>query len=239
MENENLETKVESNTTTNQKKNGNKGLIICLILIILSMGGYITYDKVLKDKYFSKDSDKTKEVEKDKEEAKNEGKISIEQKYSNYIENLKKNINTLYDNSNNYSREEFSGYEQQSGYYINVNLTNNGTITVKYAEDEVFNTNVEEIKNVDNNVLQLFSPVNSKWNFFSIYYLKNDLKVYKLDLSSLEEKNIEIKEVNGLDNIIGAIPTKVDGPSYMYEEIFIDIEGNLFKLENNKVIKVN
>ena len=44
------------------KKKGNKWLIIILILIILGLSGYITYDKVLKDKFFSKEETKTKDA---------------------------------------------------------------------------------------------------------------------------------------------------------------------------------
>ena len=50
-----------------KKRKSNKGLIsliIILILIILGLAGFITYDKVLKDKYF--DKKETKEVKKEK-----------------------------------------------------------------------------------------------------------------------------------------------------------------------------
>ena len=50
------------------KNTGLKVLVGILIILVLAMGGFILYDKVLKDKYFSKDSDKTNEVKKDTDE---------------------------------------------------------------------------------------------------------------------------------------------------------------------------
>ena len=65
MENESLDIQKNNEISKSPKKKGNKGLIVFLVLVILAMGGYITYDKVLKDKYFSKDSDKPSEVKTD------------------------------------------------------------------------------------------------------------------------------------------------------------------------------
>ena len=77
----------QNNTNTIQpippKKKDNKGLIIFLILIILGMGGYITYDKALKDKIFTKEE--TKKIEK-KENIENNNKVEV--KDNNKVQNI-------------------------------------------------------------------------------------------------------------------------------------------------------
>ena len=69
-----------------RKNTGWKVLVCFLLIIILAMGGFILYDKVLKDKYFSKD--KTKETNKkddDKKEKDNNKKIETIEDYMKMI----------------------------------------------------------------------------------------------------------------------------------------------------------
>ena len=76
-------------TSQPKKKKNNKGLIVVLVLIILGLGGYITYDKVLKDKLFTKEENTTKEEVKnnnvEKTDNKKEYKIQINNKYDHYV----------------------------------------------------------------------------------------------------------------------------------------------------------
>ena len=64
-----MDNNIENNqnivTPIEPKKKGNKGLIVFLILIILGLCGYITYDKVLKDKLFTKEEPKKTEKKKE------------------------------------------------------------------------------------------------------------------------------------------------------------------------------
>ena len=83
MDNSNLNDTTNVVVSNEQKKKGNKGLIIFLILIILGMGGYITYDKVLK-------KEEIKKCEKEKCEC---TKCNVKDKI-NSKEDTKPNINT-------------------------------------------------------------------------------------------------------------------------------------------------
>ncbi|MBE6161873.1 MAG: hypothetical protein E7158_06625 [Firmicutes bacterium] len=89
-----------SNISLSPKKKSNKGLIIFLILIIIGLCGYITYDKVLKDKYFSKENNSEKTNNEVNEIENNDSKSETNTTTDNNSNNTNLNDNNSTDNNN-------------------------------------------------------------------------------------------------------------------------------------------
>ena len=116
-----------------EKKNTGWKVLTCfLLIIILAMGGFILYDKVLKDKYFSKD--KTKETDKKETDKKEDNKFQkIVDKYftvddGNYYLYTMQNVKPT---EANISAE----YQKGNDYDITLNGTNH-VLSVYYDDSD-------------------------------------------------------------------------------------------------------
>ena len=86
MDKEDLNNTINMAVNQEPKKKGKKLSIIFLLLIILSIGGYVTYDKVLKDRFFNKEEKKSKDKKKD----------DIKEKKSEVPETISRGIDELW-----------------------------------------------------------------------------------------------------------------------------------------------
>ena len=245
------------------KKKSNKGLIIFLILIILGLAGFITYDKVLKDKYFSKKTE-TKEVKKEdnkKQEIKKEG-LTADELYLKYIENLKTSHSVVYNNGENISDDEATKLEKndgvykygsmeyacdsygQEGYSVCAYLEDN-SLSIRYEkyEEAEGNTDPNKVVNknkIDSNVLKYFVTTRGNNGYVEVYYIKNDGKLYVLNTDKLLQGTKEINEIKKVKNIIDVRSSSFGFFSGWEEAILEDIEGNLFRIDENfNAIKLN
>ena len=199
-------------------ENGKNILIVFLILIILGLGGFIVYDKVIQEE---------KIEEKFKEDIKTEETIDADLAYKNYIENLKKNRNnTTYNDSEVYPTYDGEGYK--------FTIENNGDLILNLWEyDNIFaEFDLEKIEKytdykIASNVLDAFIITTTQSGMNTLYFIKEDGNLYELmidelilenksDIKKSEHKNI-VKVVEGLFT---------DGNSGTPGPIFIDIEGN-------------
>lgn len=215
---------------------------------------FILYDKVLNDKYFSKDE----EPKVDSNE--NSGGTIAEEKtadelYKEYLNNLKENINKTYnDMSDSISEEEYQLNEEPYEYgsrtpaciYNDIEnyescayLNNDNKLNIIFYEIEDSTDYVEKDKKyIDSNVLQIFIVEDGNAGMHYVYYIKENGKMYVSPIESLLDSNINPKEVSGLKNIVNVIPSDFGFISGWSKPIFVDIEGNLFR-DDGKVIKLN
>lgn len=213
--------------------------IIVLLLCVIGLGGYLSYDKFFKEE---------KEVEKsDKNLAKN--KDTVDERYKSFIDNYKNEINnekTEIDKWNEGSGNasdsltiskyficrtddatEFNAASDscnQFGNDYDVVLLN-GKLTVNYKD--------EELKSIFGKVYLIATDV---WNFEmvytgnggfrNLYFIKNDgtVGMANVELGALDKK-IEIENnYKGYKNIVNILEGTSGGGSYA---MFIDINGNI------------
>lgn len=240
-----------------EKKKGN-GLVIFLVLVILVMGGFITYDKVLKDKYFSNNNEKNKTAKENtktttEEESNVQSSNSIsnaDELYQKYLNNLKENVDKTYNNmpatedeyefSKNHDEYNYGGISSQviedsiEGTKSTIDLSD-GKLSI-----EIMSDGENKTFNVDNNVLQFFVTEIGNGGFHCVYYIKENGKIYESQVEALLSRSEKPIEIKNLKNIVGIISSGFGFLSGWQEAIFIDIEGNLFRIdENNNAIKLN
>ena len=212
-----------------EKKKGT-GLVIFLVLVILAMGGFITYDKVLKDKYFSKDSDESKEVENNKEDNKTKDNNNTKEKtademYEEYLENFKKSYGTKIN-------------EERTMIVFGKMALSEANYSYEITKDKELYIDIDYTGKfkIDSNVINMFLIDVGQSGMAALYYIKNDGNLYKFIADDFEDKevaewnSIKGKKVN-LKNIVSVNQTIFGKESSARGPIFIDIEGNIYTEE--------
>ncbi len=187
-------------------------LTVVLFLIVVGLGGFIVYDKILNDKPIKTPNS------------------TDSNSYELFAQNLKNQFSKYDDNNQNYlyvsSDVVKDGYE--------VYLTKNQTLFVKYFNKE-FNTKYGEYKIADN-VLSFYVVASGQGGGNMLYFINEDGTVGSADTEYginsnnqiIINKNIGYKNiVSVIGGIFGSEFSGVLGP------IFIDINGNIFN-ENLK-----
>ena len=158
------------------------------------------------------------------------------------------NIN---ENSSNYKEKVYkygdmdliSGYNMQEGYYIGIKIDSKQNLNISYSADEhnedpLYSQN-KKIEKVDSNILMVF-PANSNSGLTWLYYVKDNGKLYYIELRDLYEGNKNIVEIKNIKNVTNIISSSFGAINPISEPIFVDIEGNLYRIgENNSAIKLN
>ena len=201
-----------------EKRNtGWKVLTLILFIALLGTSGFITYDKVLKDKYFTKKDDK-KEEKKETSNTTTDEKTADEL-YAEYLENLKDNMKNINVASQNY-KDELAGME----FFVRLN---DGSLTVNLVEDGVN----DQVIDISKNVLTYFVLPVGQGSMKMIYYITEDGKIYSSSISE-STKSTELSEFK---NIVNVIPVVVGSESGSVSTAFVDIEGNLFDSEGEQL----
>ena len=236
-----------------RKNTGWKILTLLLFIALLGTSGFITYDKVLKDKYFTKKDDKKEEKKETNTTTTTDNEKTADDLYAEYLKNLKENMSKTYNTIPILSGEELDKMDQngetynygsnnicdtysQEGYRVCAHLDNNKMLEIIFYEND---GSVVKKNNIDSKIVSIYSSTTGNNGSINIYYVKEDGKLYYIETSALHENNIEIKTIDNLKNIINIIPSGFGFKSGWQEPIFVDIEGNLFRTEDGKAIELN
>ena len=198
-----------------RKNTGWKVLTLILFISLLGTSGFITYDKVLKDKYFTKKDDKKEE----KKEKNNTDNKTADELYAEYLENLKENAKNINVASQDY-KDELAGME------FSVRLKD-GFLTVNYVEDGVN----DQTNDISKNVLRYFVLPIGQGSMKVVYYITEDGKVYSNNISESTKSN----ELSNLKNIVDVIPVVTGSESGSVSTVFVDIEGNMFESDGEQI----
>ena len=208
-----------------EKKKTNKGIIIVLVLIILGLAGYITYDKVLKDKYFSK-KENEKIVKVDDKEKNNQEQKNVKDSYSLYLTNRANSLKKELSKNDTISIDGvISNTEVDDISYV-VDLDNNLdlsiTINKNIGDSGIIN------KKIDSDVIDIFTTTVGQGGLINLYYLKTDGSLYEVNLDNIAmEEKVEIKKENKKNIVSIKQALFSDGLSGAMGPLFIDIDGNV------------
>lgn len=223
--------------------------IVILLLCVLGLGGYLSYDKFFKEE---------KEVEKkDKNLAKD--KDTVDERYKAFIDNYKTAINNkkselkkeidecnktngeceIYSEDFNvkkyFSCPSSEKYFSQNGCTIdssyNVNLVNN-KLTISYDNEELQKIYGEKYLIASDvwNFEMIQSPGNGSW---MVFFIKNDGSVGYAAVEDVYSKNTNEKWksekfeiVNNYHNLKNIVDIKEVTYYYYSHILFVDIDGN-------------
>lgn len=156
-----------------------KFLVGILLIVTILMGGYIAYDKVLKDNK----KEKTKETKK---VAKTNNEKTDSELYQEYLDNLKANINsnykryqmimrkTEYDNQEYLSKEDgvIVAFIEDEPKYVNTSLNKSG-LEIIYDGNTI-----KKVKNVIySRIIKSETSTETR-----VYYITYEGKVYYIDM---------------------------------------------------------
>lgn len=224
-------------------------IIVVLVLMVLGFGGYITYDKVLKEKYFDKKEDV---IEDNKEESVVEKVESSDERYAKYLKKLENSFDKHFKPLPNVSDDELSKLDEDE-YYSYEQFCG---ATPEYTEDDnnyCINLENKELKiqlkddydnpiKIDDSVLNYFVVYYANAGYRMIYYITTEGKIYMVLHENIIDqglKSFKKEEIKGLKNIVNVIPAKGSIFSGSMEAIFVDIDGNMFNVDGDEVRQLN
>ena len=201
-----------------QKKKGNTGLIVFLIvLVLLLLGGLVfgAYKYMDLDKDYN---DLTKKYESTKEVvSKTNEEEQGQNSYDAFVKKMKERRESVYNNGK--SIEEYIGdvYTEDG--------ENVGGVTVKLDKDGVLSITYEnhpkESRKLAENVL--FFRILNEDSFQYVYYVTEEGKVFSTIVLAYFPS--AMPDEYNYKNIVDILPTKDSDKGY----IFVDIDGNLYK----------
>ena len=221
-------------------------IITILVLIILGLGGYITYDKFLEKEDINNKKDVVNNVIKNEGNIKNE---TSDDRYNDYLKNLENAINNHFqkvpdisddelsklDYKKYYSQQSYCGSTADSGIEYCISLDNK-ILNLKLSNNE------ESTIKLSDNVLNYFIVSTGQYGYKNLYYITTTGKLYEVDHEmQIDEAvdNLNKKELN-LKNIVNVIGVNAGLLSSSGDVAFIDIDGNLFTIgENDKIEQLN
>lgn len=205
-----------------ESKNKNTGLVVIIVILLLAvigLGGYIVYDKVLKDSSNETENNDNKPSDNLKDTDQN-GQTTKNNNYQLFASNLK---------------NEFSKYDEKNRPYLNVTSTiGNGNFIIYLTENrelyiKYYNKDKNAEHKIADNVLSFNTLTVGKGGGKMLYFINEDGTVGSADIEFGLEKEITVKKDLGYKNIVSIV-----GGIFGYEEnvindvVFIDIDGNIY-----------
>ena len=236
------------------EKKGNKGLIFLLVLIIITLLGVIGYLAFSKDVFgfkLSKDtSGNTSSVVKNNSDSKMDTiKVaSPDERYSEYLKNLEKNLKTNYSNDKgahitskyiykniSYDKDCYNNFT----WYINDKLELILNSESKYLSSGSYMTSKQKDVKVADNVLDIFIIETGLGDrSYYLYFIKTDGSVYRVNWKWSDAKGVVYGAFFDIPNI-----KKLDVKNVVYVAnynwrkcpvcegdnmaVFVDIDGNV------------
>ena len=209
-------------------------LVAILMILVLGLGGFIVYDKVLKE-------DKTTNNENSNSENSNNENINVSET-SNPFELFRNNLiqerNEKFDESKDRSLSYSLNEKTAMGnYFYELSLNKDGDLIVNFSQSDLIDRYGNSVV-LAHNVL-LFNSVNvGNGGMKVLYFVKEDGTVSSINL----EQQLEVKgDFNVTDNvgnfkdIINIIPSSIDLNNAEISDstvqpFFIDINGKIFTL---------
>lgn len=205
-----------------ESKNKNTGLVVIIVILLLAvigLGGYIVYDKVLKNS--------------------SNGTVNNDNKTSDNLKDNDQNGQTM--KNNNYQlfasnlKNEFSKYDEKNRPYLNVTSTiGNGNFIIYLTENrelyiKYYNKDKNAEHKIADNVLSFNAVTVGKGGGKMLYFINEDGTVGSADIEFGLEKEITVKKDLGYKNIVSIVGGIFgDEENVINDVVFIDIDGNIY-----------
>ena len=217
-----------------ESKNKNTGLVVIIVILLLAvigLGGYIVYDKVLKNSSNETENNDNKPSDNLKDTDQN-GQTTKNNNYQLFASNLKSEFSKFSPHNRPYLHVQSM---MENGDYV-VYLTENQELYIKYYKEE-FKNKFGDYKITDKVIGYNVVPTgNGGANM--VYFINEDGTVGSANVDGVSNE-ITVKKDIGYKNIVsiisceyGAFGGGVLGPA------FIDIDGNIYS-DNLKEIDKN
>lgn len=220
-------------------------VITILVLIILELGSYITYDKFLEKENTNNEKDIINNS-KNEENIKNE---TSNDRYNEYLKNLENATNKHFQKVPDVSDDELAKLDYEKYYSRQSYCGNTANSEIEYCislDNKILNlqlsNNDESTIKLSDNVLNYFIVNVGQAGYKNLYYITTTGKIYEVDHEMQIDEgvdNLSKKELN-LKNIVNVIGIDAGLLSSFGEVAFIDVDGNLFTFgENDKIEQLN
>lgn len=205
-----------------ESKNKNTGLVVIIVILLLAvigLGGYIVYDKVLKNSSNETENNDNKPSDNLKDTDQN-GQTTKNNNYQLFASNLK---------------NEFSKYDEKNRPYLNVISTiGNGNFIIYLTENrelyiKYYNKDKKAEHKIADNVLSFNAVTVGKGGGKMLYFINEDGTVGSADIEFGLEKEITVKKDLGYKNIVSIVGGIFgDEENVINDVVFIDIDGNIY-----------
>lgn len=205
-----------------ESKNKNTGLVVIIVILLLAvigLGGYIVYDKVLKNSSNETENNDNKPSDNLKDTDQN-GQTTKNNNYQLFASNLK---------------NEFSKYDEKNRPYLNVISTiGNGNFIIYLTENrelyiKYYNKDKNAEHKIADNVLSFNAVTVGKGGGKMLYFINEDGTVGSADIEFGLEKEITVKKDLGYKNIVSIVGGIFgDEENVINDVVFIDIDGNIY-----------
>jgi len=184
-------------------------VIVLLTICVLGLGGFLVYDKVLKEEKVETFNNK-----------KTEEKFNVDLAYEKYINNLVKFRNNETGPYGTFYVEGI-GDSFSEEYFFEINK--NGDLITGKAGLSSFDSN-----KIDSNVVNMFLIESGQGGDQSLYYLKEDGTLYFFYVPDLLIDNeLKIKKTDKMNVVSVYCAGYSDEYTGSYGPVFVDIEGNI------------
>ena len=205
-----------------ESKNKNTGLVVIIVILLLAvigLGGYIVYDKVLKNSSNETENNDNKPSDNLKDTDQN-GQTTKNNNYQLFASNLK---------------SEFSKYDEKNRPYLNIISTiGNGNFIIYLTENrelyiKYYNKDKNAEHKIADNVLSFNAVTVGKGGGKMLYFINEDGTVGSADIEFGLEKEITVKKDLGYKNIVSIVGGIFGNEENVINDvIFIDIDGNIY-----------
>ena len=218
-------------------ENKNKKYIVLvanLMILVLGLGGFIVYDKVLKEDKTTNNENSNSENSNNENTNVSETSNPFELFRNNLIQERNEKFDESKDRSLSYSLNEKTA---MGNYFYELSLNKDGDLIVNFSQSDLIDRYGNSVV-LAHNVL-LFNSVNvGNGGMKVLYFVKEDGTVSSINL----EQQLEVKgDFNVTDNvgnfkdIINIIPSSIDLNNAEISDstvqpFFIDINGKIFTL---------
>ena len=209
-------------------------LVAILMILVLGLGGFIVYDKVLKEDKTTNNENSNSENSNNENTNVSETSNPFELFRNNLIQERNEKFDESKDRSLSYSLNEKTA---MGNYFYELSLNKDGDLIVNFSQSDLIDRYGNSVV-LAHNVL-LFNSVNvGNGGMKVLYFVKEDGTVSSINL----EQQLEVKgDFNVTDNvgnfkdIINIIPSSFDLNNAEISDstvqpFFIDINGKIFTL---------
>lgn len=209
-------------------------LVAILMILVLGLGGFIVYDKVLKEDKTTNNENSNSENSNNENTNVSETSNPFELFRNNLIQERNEKFDESKDRSLSYSLNEKTA---MGNYFYELSLNKDGDLIVNFSQSDLIDRYGNSVV-LAHNVL-LFNSVNvGNGGMKVLYFVKEDGTVSSINL----EQQLEVKgDFNVTDNvgnfkdIINIIPSSIDLNNAEISDstvqpFFIDINGKIFTL---------
>ena len=209
-------------------------LVAILMILVLGLGGFIVYDKVLKDDKTTNNENSNSENSNNENTNVSETSNPFELFRNNLIQERNEKFDESKDRSLSYSLNEKTA---MGNYFYELSLNKDGDLIVNFSQSDLIDRYGNSVV-LAHNVL-LFNSVNvGNGGMKVLYFVKEDGTVSSINL----EQQLEVKgDFNVTDNvgnfkdIINIISSSIDLNNAEISDstvqpFFIDINGKIFTL---------